>query len=143
MQATAQDGDRVLIQYTIHTETGNMLDRTKALNPAEVTVGGTELLPVVSLALIGIVPGGKTELALTPAQAFGERDEECMIHVPRASIPKEAAAGDIYTIQHDGEPVLITVAEIEGDFATCDLNHPWVRQTLKYEIKLTKILPSE
>ena len=143
MQATAQDGDKVLIQYTIRAEGGKMLDRTKASNPAEVTVGGTELLPVVSLALIGMVPGGKTELTLTPAQAFGERDEARMIHVPRASIPKEAEAGDIYTIEHEGQPVLITVVEIEDEFATCDLNHPWAGQTLKYEIKLTKILPSD
>jgi FKBP-type peptidyl-prolyl cis-trans isomerase 2 len=35
---------------------------------------------------------------------------------------------------------LITVLEIEDDFATCDLNHPWAGQTLNYEIKLQKII---
>ena len=78
---------------------------------------------------------------LTPAEAFGERDEERLIHVPRASVPEEAKEGDIFTIEHEGKSVLITVVEIEDEFATCDLNHPWAEQTLSYEIKLQKILP--
>ena len=88
-----------------------------------------------------MVPGGKTTLTLTSREAFGEHDEERMIHVPRTSIPEEAKAGDIFTIQHEGQPVLITVLEVEDEFATCDLNHPWAGQTLNYEIKLQKILP--
>lgn len=64
-----------------------------------------------------------------------------MIHVPRNSVPEDAKAGDIFTIDHEGQSVLITVLEIEDDFATCDLNHPWAGQTLNYEIKLQKILP--
>ena len=141
LAATVRDGDKVRIHYTIRSESGKMLDRTRSSSPAEVTVGGSELLPVVSKALIGMVPGGKTELTLTPSLAFGERDEDRMIHVPRASVPEEAKAGDIFTIQHEGQSVLITVLEIEDDFATCDLNHPWAGQTLNYEIKLQKILP--
>ncbi len=118
-----------------------MLDRTKSSSPAEVSVGGDELLPAVSQALIGMVPGGKTALNLTPAEAFGGRDEERLIHVPRASVPEEAKEGDIFTIEHEGKSVLITVMEIEDEFTTCDLNHPWAGQTLSYEIKLQKILP--
>jgi FKBP-type peptidyl-prolyl cis-trans isomerase 2/predicted ATPase len=140
MQATVKDGDRVVIQYTIRNETGKMLDRSKAASPVEVTIGGGDLLPTVSQALIGMVPGGKTELTLTPSAGFGERDENRMIRVPRASVPKEAKAGDIYTIEHENKPVLISVAEITDEFAVCDLNHPWAGQTLTYEIKLQKIL---
>ena len=141
LAATVRDGDKVRIHYTIRAEGGKMLDRTKSSSPAEVTVGGSELLPAVSQALIGMVPGGKATLTLTSTEAFGEHDEERMIHVPRASIPEEAKPGDIFTIQHEDQPVLITVLEVEDDFATCDLNHPWAGQTLNYEIKLQKILP--
>ena len=141
LAATVRKGDKVRIHYTIRAEGGKMLDRTKSSSPAEVTVGGDELLPVVSEALIGMVPGAKMKLALTPAEAFGERDEDRMIHVPRNSVPEDAKAGDIFTIDHEGQSVLITVLEIEDDFATCDLNHPWAGQTLNYEIKLQKILP--
>jgi FKBP-type peptidyl-prolyl cis-trans isomerase SlyD len=141
LAATVRDGDKVRIQYTIRAEGGKMLDRTKSSSPAEVTVGGSELLPAASQALIGMVPGGKTTLTLKSREAFGEHDEERMIHVPRTSIPEEAKAGDIFTIQHEGQPVLITVLEVEDEFATCDLNLPWAGQTLNYEIKLQKILP--
>ncbi|MFP6689315.1 MAG: FKBP-type peptidyl-prolyl cis-trans isomerase, partial [Alphaproteobacteria bacterium] len=141
LAATVRDGDKVRIHYTIRAEGGKMLDRTKSSSPAEVSVGGDELLPAVSQALIGMVPGGKTALNLTPAEAFGERDEERLIHVPRASVPEEAKEGYIFTIEHEGKSVLITVVEIEDEFATCDLNHPWAGQTLSYEIKLQKILP--
>ncbi len=141
LAATVRDGDKVRIHYTIRTKGGKMLDRTKSSSPAEVTVGGSELLPAVSQALIDMVPGAKTALTWTPAQAFGERDEERMIHVPRNSVPEEAKPGEIYTIEHDGQSVLITVLEVEDDFATCDLNHPWAGQTLNYEIKLQKIMP--
>jgi FKBP-type peptidyl-prolyl cis-trans isomerase SlyD len=79
-------------------------------------------------------------LTLTPEQAFGERDEGRMIHVPRASVPADAKVGDVYTAEHEGQPVLITVLEIEDDFVTCDLNHLWAGQTLNYEIKLQKII---
>jgi FKBP-type peptidyl-prolyl cis-trans isomerase 2 len=56
-------------------------------------------------------------------------------------MPEKAKEGDIFTIQHENQPVLITALEIEGEFATCDLNHPWAGQTLSCEIKLQKILP--
>ena len=102
LAATVRDGDKVRIHYTIRSESGKMLDRTKSSSPAEVAIGGDELLPAVSQALIGMVPGAKTELTLTPAEAFGERDEERLIHVPRASIPEEAKEGDIFTIEHEG-----------------------------------------
>ena len=141
LAATVRDGDKVRIHYTIRAEGRKMLDRAKSSSPAEVSVGGDELLPAVSQALIGMVPGDKTALNLTPAEAFGERDEERLIHVRRASVPEEEKEGDIFTIEHEGKSVLITVVEIEDEFATCDLNHPWAGQTLSYEIKLQKILP--
>ena len=140
LAATVRDGDKVRIHYTIRAEGGKMLDRTKSSSPAEVTVGGSELLPVVSEALIGMVPGAKMTLTLSPGEAFGERDEDRMIHVPRASVPEDAKEGDIFTVNHEGQSVLITVLEMMDDFATCDLNHPWAGQTLNYEIKLQKIV---
>ncbi|MBT3629509.1 MAG: hypothetical protein HN527_15535 [Rhodospirillaceae bacterium] len=143
LAATVRDGDKVRIHYTIRAKGGKMLDRTKSSSPAEVTVGGDELLPVVSEALIGMVPGAKLTLTLSPSEAFGERDEDRMIHVPRASVPEEAKEGDIFTINHEGQSVLITVLEMMDDFATCDLNHPWAGQTLNYEIKLQKIVSGD
>jgi len=62
--------------------------------------------------------------------------------VRRASVPEEEKEGDIFTIEHEGKSVLITVVEIEDEFVTCDLNHPWAGQTLSYEIKLQKIFPA-
>ena len=62
--------------------------------------------------------------------------------VPRNAFPEDAnlIAGVSFQAQdEDGNPLIGTIAKVEGDTITVDFNHPLAGQTLNFDIEITEI----
>jgi hypothetical protein len=70
---TAQQGDRAHVHCVIRCRDGSQAS-SRRRPPLELTVGSCRRLPGLGLALIGMVPGGRKTITLSPEQAYGMSD---------------------------------------------------------------------
>ena len=70
---------------------GTIVDETPG---AQFVCGVGQMLPGVDEAVKGMRVGETREVTLTPADAFGERDDEAIFEVPLASLPEGGKVGD-------------------------------------------------
>jgi len=104
----AADGDLLTVNYTVTTLDGKLVRTTSAerandttvprhagygapaaFGPAELVPGAPDLLPGISNALIGMEPGTKKMVQLTPEQAFGPKNPALEQKIPlQRKIPR-------------------------------------------------------
>jgi len=166
--AKVKDGSRVRINFTGTLEDGTVFDTTydlgqndcsdgecsdgecsddacgcNEIGPMELTLGEGDFFPQVEDALVGMEPGEKKKLVIPFAEAFGAYDEERVFTVERTEFPADIEPEVDQTLEligDDGESLVVTVADIEGDSVVLDANHPLAGEDLHFEIELVEIL---
>ena len=140
---TTQKGDRVQIHYTGRFEDGQVFDSSEDRNPLEFTVGGPEIIPGVSLAVIGMEVGDKKTVSVPPEEGYGPRYPEQSQRVPRQFLPQEVQVGAALQLQGEDqeEPLVVWVTEIDEESAVLDANHPLAGQVLVFDIELVSVNP--
>jgi len=165
--AQAKKGDRVRIDYTGKLADGTVVDSTIEgqecttddcdtaehdagdcgcgceSGPMTLTVGEEEFFPQIDEVLVGMTPGGKKQVVIPAADAFGEYDKDKVFTVPRGDLPADldAAVGDeLVLANEDDEEMGVTVVEMSAAEITFDANHPLAGEDLTYEVELLEIL---
>jgi len=111
--------------------------------PLEFRVGQEDVLPALEQAVIGMEVGDKRTVTLTPAEAYGEREDENIITVPRSEFPDDLEPEEdqlLEMLDDDGEAFPVWVTEVTDDTVTLDANHPLAGETLIFEMELTEIV---
>ena len=81
-----------------------------------------------------------TTLKLTPADAFGERDESLVQRSPKSECPPGVkVGGQLRGRTPDGREQLFNVLKIKGNQVILDGNHPWAGQHLTLSLKVTEV----
>lgn len=121
----------VTIRLKVTDGQGQMIEDGK--QPVAYLHGGYgNLLAPVEQALEGQAAGFKTALTLSPAQAFGERDESLVQTIPKTQFPPGVKVGGQLEGQaEDGRTQVFTVVKIKGPQVVLDGNHPLAGKTLK------------
>ena len=90
--------------------------------------------PAVETALEGKGVGDTVELELSPAQAYGERDESLSFDVPAATIPAEAqrVGARLDGEGPDGTVRAFTVLAVQDGWVRVDGNHPLAGRELRF-----------
>lgn len=126
-------GRVVRIELEVRDPEGEVVVDTNEDGPIEYLHGCEDLpLPGLERALEGSEKGAVVQVSLSAADAFGEYDLECLISVPRSSLPEDAEVvpGDLIPVElesDDGRPLgefEMRVESIEGDAVVLDANHP-------------------
>lgn len=106
----------------------------------DAVVGYGQLLPAIERALDAKAAGDRVELTLTPADAFGERDEGAVLELERDELPADACPGDRYEVEAgDGTRHVLQVLEVADDHAIVDLNHPLAGQEVTFRLELLAV----
>ena len=150
---TAKQGDRVRINYTGRLPDGSIVDSSEdccedegcdhETGPLEFTIGEEEVIPGLEQALIGMRPGEKKTVNIPCDQAYGPRDEELVMVVPRTDLPEDLdpEIGDVLEVTDDDEgDFAVTVAEVSAESVTLDANHPLAGEDLIFELELVEIV---
>ncbi len=97
--------------------------------------------------MIGMPEGSHQTFDLSPAQAYGERSDELVQHVSRATLDANSAPGYVYSVGDlvdfaapSGGRFAGVLREISDDSYLFDFNHPFAGQSLKFEVKLLSVL---
>ena len=135
----AKQGDTVQVHYTGKFEDGTVFDSSQDAQPLEFTAGGTELIPGVSKAVIGMAPGDTKSVEIPPEEGYGQRQDGMEQTVPRNLLPPEAKIGDALQAQAQDQTIVVWVKELGEAEAILDANHPLAGKTLFFDLEMVAI----
>lgn len=144
-------GKHVAIQYTL---TGyeapenpeedielEDLEETRPDHPFEFIFGVGQLLPAFEKQIEGMEEGGKFDFTLSPADAYGEYDDEKVIALPKKMFCDASGkfqsqfvmeGGEVPLQNQNGDIIQATVQKITDKEVVCDVNHPLAGMTLHF-----------
>jgi FKBP-type peptidyl-prolyl cis-trans isomerase SlyD len=133
----------VSLEYVLHLGDGKVIDQSSADDPLEYLQGHGNIIPGLEKAVAGMVVGEEKEVVVPPAEAYGERDPEDVVGVPRNVFPAKLtlAVGEPLMMKdsQSGETLRAYVSEIKADEVVLDFNHPLAGKTLFFKVKIARL----
>lgn len=122
--------------YTILDEDGQALEQSGLPMEYIHGSGNNQMFPEVEAALEGKKNGDEVSVTLSPDQAFGQHDPNLTFTDELENIPAEyRVIGARPQFQNDkGEPMELTVTNIEDGKLTLDANHPFTGKTITFKV---------
>lgn len=141
---TIQANARVVLEYVLKNEKGDVLDSSDAEDgePIEYVHGYGMLVPGLEAALAGLEVGAKKDVTVSPEEGFGERDDELVLEIERSDFPdpKNVQVGDeVVAESPDGDEVPMRVVEVKDEAVIVDANHPLAGVTLRYSVVVKEV----
>ncbi|HHC73305.1 MAG TPA: peptidylprolyl isomerase [Thiotrichales bacterium] len=136
-----EDNKVVTIDYTLTNDQGEVLDESKDGSFVYLH-GHHNIIPGLEAGLAGKSAGDQLTVQVEPAQAYGERDPSMTQVVPRSMFEEgqEIEVGmQFHAASADGQPIMVTIAAVEGDNITIDGNHPLAGQHLTFQVNVVEV----
>ena len=130
----------VSITYELSDVDGNILESTS--EPVTYLHGGYDnIFPKVEEELHGKTVGDSLTLALEPADAFGDYDEELVQIEPVSAFPTDKLEVGMQFEGEDptGDVVLYTITDIGDGKVVVDGNHPWAGERVNFRCSVTDV----
>ncbi|NCO57664.1 MAG: peptidylprolyl isomerase [Nitrospirae bacterium CG18_big_fil_WC_8_21_14_2_50_70_55] len=140
--AAAEQGNIVQVHYSGFLDDGTLFDSSLEREPLEFTVGEGMVIPGFEAAVVGMEAGGTKTVAIPPAEAYGERDEEMVAVIERSRVADDLDPHPGALLQlssPEGGDAQVTVLEVTDATITLDGNHPLAGKELIFELKLVSI----
>ncbi len=139
-RADVRDGRVVTCAYEIRDSSGVLLDSSAEGDALRYVHGAGQLLPALERALAGHEPGDRVVVEVPCGEAFGERDEDRVMRVPRARLPEGVKVGDVLGGEDPhGHRVSLAVVELGDEVARLDGNHPFAGKDLVFEVTVLAV----
>ncbi len=131
----------VTLHFVVRDEEGNVLDDMYEKTPFQFIFGQGDLPPGLEEGIAGLTAGRSKRIVVSSDRAYGERDKDLVIRVPRSRLPSEdCVVGSRYRrLNADGESELFTVIGYLGDWVYLDRNHPWAGKQLEYKVHIVEV----
>jgi len=137
------ENDKVVsFHYSLKDTSGKLLEESHGAEPTAYLHGKNNILPALEAELAGKEIGAKIEVTLTPAQGYGEYNEEAVQRVPIKKLVGKGGkvkAGQIITVQTDQGARQVRVIKAGKFNADVDTNHPLAGQDLTFDIEIMEI----
>lgn len=132
----------VSLDYTLKNNEGEILDTSNGRAPLVYLQGVGALIPGLESEIEGMEQGEKKTVIVQPENGYGTKSDE-LLHV----VPASGFQGDInelqigLQVQLDTEqgPAIATIAKVENDEVTLDLNHPLSGVVLHFDIEVVDV----
>ena len=85
-----ENGSTVSVEYTLKLDDGTTVDSNVGEEALSYTQGGSQILPALEEALLGLAVGDSKEVKLTAEQGYGSVNPEAFQEVPLDQIPEDA-----------------------------------------------------
>jgi peptidylprolyl isomerase len=137
----AKSGSTVTVHYTGTLDDGTEFDSSKGREPVTFTLGSGQLISGFDTAVAGMSVGEVKDVALSPAEAYGEANPELTQTVPQQAFPEgfEFVVGGQVMGQSPQGPVMATILEVADEAVKLDMNHPMAGKNLNFSIEVLSI----
>jgi FKBP-type peptidyl-prolyl cis-trans isomerase SlyD len=130
----------VTIHYTLTDDKGTILDSSVGEEPLSYVHGTGRMVPGLENALQGKSAGDAFKVAVTPADGYGERDEDLVQKVPRKEFPvDDVEVGMHFQTRNGHESRIVTVMAADAESITIDANHPLAGATLNFDVQVVEV----
>ena len=132
-----------VVQMHYHLTDGdkNVLDSSQGREPLAYIHGVGNIIPGLEKQLAGKEVGDKITAVVEPAEAYGERDDNLMQIVPKSGFQgdEELQVGMQVQVGTQNGPAIASVAKIDGEDVTLDINHPLAGMTLHFDVEIMDV----
>lgn len=131
----------VSIHYTLKGDDGDVIDSSASREPLAYLHGHGNLVVGLERELEGKSVGDKLSVKVSPAEGYGEYEDQLVQKIPRRSlrgISNIRLGMQLHTQTPQGTRV-VTVTHIAGDMVTIDGNHPLAGKALSFEVEITDV----
>jgi FKBP-type peptidyl-prolyl cis-trans isomerase SlyD len=131
----------VSIDYTLTDEDQQLLDTSKDGEPLEYLHGYGNIIPGLERALEGKETGDRVTVTVPAADAYGERNEELVMEVPKDRFQEGGAIeeGMQFEAQTPDGYRVVTVTSVGDKSVTIDANHPLAGMDLNFDVTITAV----
>jgi len=136
------DGLVVVLNYTLRSEEGEVIDSSTADDPMAYLHGADNIVPGLEQALAGKTVGFHGKISVDPEDAYGEREDVPPDAVPRSAFPADAEleTGMQFMAEGpNGEHAPVWIVGVEGDKVLVDSQHPLAGVTLNFEVEVLAV----
>ena len=140
--STAKQGDTVHVHYKGSLEDGQVFDTSEGRDPLSFTIGTGQVIPGFEDAVVGMSLNEKKNVTIPVDQAYGQRNEELVLTVPREQVPADINPEVGQKLQMQGpndQPVVVEVTEVVDEHIKLDANPPLAGKDLIFDIELVEI----
>lgn len=138
----AKKGDKVKVHYTGRLQDGSVFDSSVDREPLEFEVGAGMMIAGFDKAVNGMNIGDKKTAEIPANEAYGEKNDEMVVDVPKAQLPpdlKPEVGQQLAMQQPNGQSVPVVVTKVEAETVQIDANHPLAGKDLIFDIELVSI----
>jgi FKBP-type peptidyl-prolyl cis-trans isomerase SlyD len=131
----------VTIDYVLTNNDGEIIDRSSNGNFSYLH-GAGNIIPGLEEALENKQTGDEVTVTVEPEQAYGVRNEALQQTVSRDMFDDgtEISVGQQFHAETpNGDPLIVTVVEVNGDDITLDGNHPLANETLNFSVQIISV----
>ena len=141
--AQVKSGDKVKVHYHGKLTTGETFDSSEGREPLEFEVGSGMVIKGFDDGVTGMVVGDKKTINIPFDEAYGPRNPDMLIEMPKDRFPKdmEIEVGmPLGMSDQNGQQFQVTIVEIKDDVVILDANHPLAGQDLVFDLELVEIV---
>jgi FKBP-type peptidyl-prolyl cis-trans isomerase SlyD len=131
----------VRIDYVLKSDEGKIIDKSSD-GQFNFLSGAKNIIPGLESALQGKTEGDELEMTIVPIEAYGEVDSARVQTVKREMFPEGVdiqVGAQFHGASPSGEPLVVTVASIDGDDIVIDGNHALAGQTLHFAVTVVEV----
>lgn len=133
---TVQDGLVVSMDYKL-TVDGEVLDTSDDAGPLQFLAGCDNIVPGLEREMIGMKIGESKDVVVTPADGYGEFDEDGFMDVPRIEFPTDLEIEEgleLNVTDQDGQNQYARVESVTKEAVRLDFNHPLAGAELHFSV---------
>ena len=125
-------------------ENGEVFDSSEGREPLTFLVGHKQMIPGFEEEIMGANVGETREFTLSSDRAYGDRDNDAVMEIPReqfAQLEQEATleTGMQLVAQMPHGPSPFTITSLTDDTVTADFNHALAGQSLTFSVEIVEL----
>ncbi len=138
---TVQDNTVVSLDYVLKVD-GGVVDQSEQDEPIQFIQGQGQILPGLERQLYGMTVGDSKSVVVSPAEGYGEPDNEAYAEVPRDQFPSEIPLETGVALQvrdQEGQVLDAYIVEVRDDSVRLNFNHPLAGKELHFQVKVVDL----
>jgi FKBP-type peptidyl-prolyl cis-trans isomerase SlyD len=135
------DNKVVSMHYKLTDDDNNVLDSSEGRDPLSYIHGVGNIIVGLEKQLSGKAVGDKVKATVVPSEGYGERDDNLVQVVPKSGFQgdEELQVGMQVQVGTPQGNAIASVAKIEGEDVTLDVNHPLAGVTLHFDVEVMDV----
>lgn len=138
-----KSGDKVKVHYHGKLASGETFDSSSGRDPLEFEVGGGMVIKGFDEGVTGMSVGEKKTINIPYNEAYGPRNAEMLIDMPKDRFPKEMelqVGMPLMMSDSSGQNFEVIVSQVKENSVMLDANHPLAGQDLVFDVELVEIV---